>query len=180
MVYRDADGNVVSLSELCRRDPEWAANRIRALTTQATEPQEWSPSKKRVEAYRAAKTRLDRVAALNHSLQDFIEDTDPPNRRALTSLLTDYICAVEGIGEPGATECRSVAGSDIETMIRALTGEIDHDYQGGCPVQGATDARDPDCPVCQAMVRAARAAECQSDADDDDTDCGSVDDGCEG
>lgn len=31
-VYRDIDGNIVSLDHLCRTEPEWAANRIRVLT----------------------------------------------------------------------------------------------------------------------------------------------------
>lgn len=32
MKYRDQEGREVSLSELCRQDPEWAANRIRVLS----------------------------------------------------------------------------------------------------------------------------------------------------
>jgi hypothetical protein len=61
------------------------------------------------------------------------------------------------------TDCGSIARADIETMLRALSGEREHDYQGACPVPGATNSRDPDCPVCQAMMRVAAAyTECRS------------------
>lgn len=95
------------ISELIESHREDAAR----TTEHKSMGQTWAPSQERVAAYRAATTRLDRVAALNHSLQDFIEDTDPPNRRALISLLTDYICAVEGIGDR-ATEHQSVDRED--------------------------------------------------------------------
>jgi hypothetical protein len=34
-VLYDADGNAVTLDELCRREPAWAASRIRVLEAQA-------------------------------------------------------------------------------------------------------------------------------------------------
>ena len=35
--YRDAEGNIVSLQTLCRKEPEWAANRILTLMAQVEE-----------------------------------------------------------------------------------------------------------------------------------------------
>lgn len=43
MNYRDADGNVVSLETLCRKEPEWAASRIRELMRQNEELLRFQP-----------------------------------------------------------------------------------------------------------------------------------------
>jgi hypothetical protein len=69
--YRDVDGNRCSLDELCRREPAWAANRVRVtearvreLEAQLREAGEFAERKaERVHALEAQLARLDRLRA---------------------------------------------------------------------------------------------------------------------
>lgn len=45
--------------------------------------------------------------------------------------------------------------AELEAALRGFLSMPAHRYQGDCPGPGYPALRDPDCPACQVMVRAA-------------------------
>lgn len=46
--------------------------------------------------------------------------------------------------------------ADVAALASVATGALSHRYHGGCPDEVAGfEARDPDCPACQVLIRLA-------------------------
>lgn len=46
----------------------------------------------------------------------------------------------------------------IDVLAARAAGSIEHAYEGECPYESDTKARDPDCKVCQALVALAASS----------------------
>lgn len=70
----------------------------------------------------------------------------------------DIHCLDDGVEKLAALDFAIVAVANLSTLFEHAKGVVNHAFAGQCPdLSEGLDVRDPDCPVCQALINITNA-----------------------